>query len=91
MTGINQACCESLILSYVLFFLLIDDDECIKGTASCSNGACVNSAYTYSCDCTGSGYEGADCSAGNIFYSRFDEGQNFNFVCRRSKNSMIDM
>ena len=46
-----------------LFSKRIDDDEC--STNTCQNGAvCTNSVGSYSCDCTGTGYEGTDCDIG---------------------------
>ena len=45
---------------------LLDEDECSLGTDSCSNsGVCINSVGSYSCDCTGTGYSGSDCTTGN--------------------------
>ena len=53
-----------------MFFSVTDEDECSLGTHSCANsGTCVNTAGSYTCDCTGTGYSGSDCSTGKRLIS----------------------
>ena len=40
-----------------------DVDECADGVCQ-NSGVCTNSVGSYSCDCTGTGYEGTDCDTG---------------------------
>ena len=40
---------------------IADIDECSTGTP-CNTGVCNNTPGTYTCDCTGTGFDGATCS-----------------------------
>ena len=47
-----------------LFLIFLDVNECTT-TYPCQNsGICMNSAGSYNCDCTGTGYDGTDCIMG---------------------------
>ena len=50
-----------------LFDLFLDDDECSSPTTCQNGGTCTNSVGSYSCDCTGTGYEGTNCATGIMF------------------------
>ena len=50
-----------------LVFNVTDINECSTGTP-CNGGTCSNTPGTFSCDCTGTGFEGATCVDGK-FYS----------------------
>ena len=53
--------------AYNMPSIFIDEDECSLGKELCSNGGvCINSLGSYSCDCTGTGYTGTNCTTGNI-------------------------
>ena len=47
-----------------MFFFYLDVDECSPNNTCQNSGVCTNSVGSYSCDCTGTGYEGTDCDIG---------------------------
>ena len=42
-----------------------DVDECATGTP-CNSGSCSNTPGTFTCDCTGTGFEGDTCQNGEL-------------------------
>ena len=42
---------------------IADVDECSSGTP-CNTGACTNTPGTFTCDCSGTGFEGDTCQNG---------------------------
>ena len=42
--------------------ILIEIDEC--GIQPCVHGVCEDRINSYTCDCTGTGYEGINCDTG---------------------------
>ena len=52
--------------------IISDINECATGTP-CNSGSCSNTPGTFTCDCTGTGFEGDTCQNGNndcfIMYS----------------------
>ena len=42
----------------------LDINECSSGTP-CNGGVCSNTPGTFSCNCDGTGFEGATCTNGN--------------------------
>ena len=44
-----------------------DIDECSTSTPCSNSGTCNNSPGSYSCDCTGTGYNGTYCDDGKIY------------------------
>lgn len=46
-------------------FNFSDVDECSLMLHFCdNNSSCINTDGSYICDCTGTGFEGSDCSTG---------------------------
>ena len=52
----------------MLFIFLSDLDECTVNQPCQNSGVCTNSVGSYSCDCTGTGYEGTDCDTGEMLF-----------------------
>ena len=44
-------------------YISTDINECATGTP-CNSGSCSNTPGTFTCDCTGTGFEGPTCSSG---------------------------
>ena len=49
-----------------VFTILSDINECSTGTP-CNGGTCLNTPGTFSCDCTGTGFEGPTCTDRKFF------------------------
>ena len=45
------------------FKFVADVDECSTGTP-CNSGVCTNTVGSFTCNCTGTGYEGDACQTG---------------------------
>ena len=48
------------------YFIIVDIDECPSGCSN--NGSCTNSPGDFSCNCTGTGYEGSTCADGESVF-----------------------
>ena len=55
-----------------LSFNVTDINECSTGTP-CNGGTCSNAPGTFSCDCTGTGFEGATCVDGKFYSLKYFE------------------
>ena len=53
-----------------LTMTVVDVDECSSGTP-CNTGACTNTPGTFTCDCTGTGFEGDTCQNGKAIQPIF--------------------
>ena len=58
--------CNNYVYVHNILFLggPSDVDECALNNTCQNGGVCINSIGSYSCDCTGTGYEGTDCTTG---------------------------
>ena len=43
---------------------ITDVDECSELNLPCNGGTCTNTPGTFTCDCTGTGFEGPTCGTG---------------------------
>ena len=55
----NKVCC----LHFLTTFLSLDIDECQSNPCQ-NSGNCNNGDNEYTCDCSGTGYEGSHCEIG---------------------------
>ena len=56
---------RTIVPLYIFYIIYISTDinECATGTP-CNSGSCSNTPGTFTCDCTGTGFEGPTCSSG---------------------------
>ena len=62
----NAILYQDIFLTYTCscLIVIVDIDECVTETPCLYNGTCTNTNGSYTCDCIGTGYEGANCETG---------------------------
>ena len=57
---------NALVFTPIINVHILDVDECSPSNTCQNSGVCTNSVGSYSCDCSGTGFEGTDCETGNL-------------------------